>query len=69
MNKYQEIYYKNMTYNEITMARKTITISEETHRELVKVGVYGESMDDIIKKLLNHYKGESNITVKPSNVD
>ena len=51
-----------MTYNEIsTMARKTITISEETHRELVKLGVYGESMDGIIRKLIDHYRGKSNI--------
>ena len=48
-----------MSYNEITMARKTITINEETHRELVKLGVYGESMDDIIRKLINHYHGKS----------
>jgi predicted CopG family antitoxin len=45
------------------MARKTITINEETHRELVKLGVYGESMDDIIKKLINHYRGKSGISV------
>ena len=51
-----------MTYNEITMARKTITINEDTHKELVKLGVYGESMDDIIKKLINHYKGRSGIS-------
>ena len=62
MNIYNEIYYKNMTYNEITMARKTITINEDTHKELVKLGVYGESMDDIIKKLINHYKGKSGIS-------
>jgi predicted CopG family antitoxin len=62
MNIYNEIYYKNMTYNEITMARKTITINEDTHKELVKLGVYGESMDDIIKKLINHYKVKSGIS-------
>jgi predicted CopG family antitoxin len=55
-------------YNEI-MARKTITINEDTHRELVKLGVYGESMDGIIRKLIDHYYGKSNITIKPSNVD
>ena len=46
-------------YNE-TMARKTITIIEDTHKELVKLGVYGESMDGIIRKLIDHYKGKSN---------
>ena len=56
MNIYNEIYYKNMTYNEITMARKTITINEDTHKELVKLGVYGESMDDIIKRLIEFYQ-------------
>lgn len=55
-------------YNE-TMARKTITINEDTHKELVKLGVYGESMDGIIRKLIDHYKGKSNIKVKPTNVD
>ena len=45
-----------MTYNEITMARKTITINEDTHKELVKLGVYGESMDDIIKRLIEFYQ-------------
>jgi predicted CopG family antitoxin len=55
-------------YNE-TMARKTITINEDTHKELVKLGVYGESMDGIIRKLIDHYKGKSNIEVKPTNVD
>jgi len=43
--------------------RKTITINEETHRELVKLGIYGESMDDIIRKLINHYRGQSGISV------
>ena len=52
-----------MTYNEIAMARKTITINEDTHKELVKLGVYGESMDDIIKKLINHYRGKSGISI------
>ena len=51
-----------MTYNETTMTRKTITINEDTHKELVKLGVFGESMDDIIKKLINHYKGKSGIS-------
>ena len=46
------------------MARKTITINEDTHKELVKLGVYGESMDGIIRKLIDHYKGKSNMNDK-----
>ncbi len=34
---------------------KTIRVSDETHKELTKVGKYGDSMDDIIKKLLQTY--------------
>ncbi len=50
------MYYKNMFTNNTKMGRKTITINEDTHRELVKVGIYGESMDDIIKRLLDFYE-------------
>lgn len=35
---------------------KTLRISDETHRELTKIGSYEETMDDIIKKLLRHWK-------------
>lgn len=42
--------------NNMIMGRKTITINEDTHRELVKLGVYGESVDDIIKRLLDFYE-------------
>ena len=38
------------------MGRKTISISEDTHRELVKLGAHGESIDDIIKRLLDFYE-------------
>ncbi|HJU58688.1 MAG TPA: antitoxin VapB family protein [Nitrososphaeraceae archaeon] len=39
------------------MGRKTtISISEDTYRELVKLGGHGESMDDIIRKLLDFYE-------------
>ncbi len=44
---------------------KTLRISDETHRELMKIGSYEETMDDIIKKLLLHWK-ES--TVKNNHV-
>lgn len=43
------------SYNETTMARKTITINEDTHKQLVKLGVYGESMDGIIKRLIDYW--------------
>ena len=35
---------------------KTLRVSDQTHKELVKLGSYNESMDDIIKKLLESYK-------------
>ena len=35
---------------------KTLRISDETHRKLMKLGSYEETMDDIIKKLLRHWK-------------
>ena len=50
------MYYKNMFTNNTKIGRKTITENEDTHRELVKVGIYGESMDDIIKRLLDFYE-------------
>ena len=36
--------------------RKTVSISDETHKELVKLGVYGETIDDIIRKCIEAYK-------------
>ena len=36
--------------------RKTVSISDETHKELTKLGVYGETIDDIIKKCIEAYK-------------
>lgn len=38
------------------LARKTVSISEETHAELTKLGVYGETIDDIIRKCIEAYK-------------
>ena len=32
--------------------RKTVSISDDTHKELVKLGVYGETIDDIIRKCI-----------------
>jgi predicted CopG family antitoxin len=44
--------------------RKTIGISQETYKELVKVGGYDETMDDIISKCLQAYKREQARTKK-----
>ena len=33
-------------------------VTEETYRELVKVGGYGETMDHIIRKCVEAYKRE-----------
>ena len=61
-NNNDDEFYKNMftnnnnNNNRIMGRRKTITINEDTYRELVKVGVYGESMDYIIKRLLDFYE-------------
>jgi predicted CopG family antitoxin len=35
---------------------KTIRVEDDTHNELVKIGGYSETMDDIIKKLIEAYK-------------
>ncbi len=35
---------------------KTLRVSDQTHKELTKLGNYGDSMDDIIKKLVESYK-------------
>lgn len=35
---------------------KTLRVSEETHSELVKLGGYNDTMEDIIKRLLEHYQ-------------
>ena len=50
-----------MKSESITMVasnRKNISISDNTHAELNKIGVRGESFDDIIKKCIDAYKRE-----------
>ena len=37
---------------------KTIRVSDQTHKELTKLGNYGDSMDDIIKRIVEVYKKE-----------
>jgi predicted CopG family antitoxin len=43
-----------------TMAEKkrTIGVTEDTYRELAKIGGYNESMDHIIRRCLDAYKRE-----------
>lgn len=41
-----------------------IRISEELHEELSKIGHYGDSMGDIIKRLVEYYKDKSKETKK-----
>ncbi|HET9807008.1 MAG TPA: hypothetical protein VFP49_08880 [Nitrososphaeraceae archaeon] len=41
---------------QIVISRKTISISEENHSELTKLGVSGETIDDISKKMYGVYK-------------
>jgi predicted CopG family antitoxin len=40
----------------IDLKWKMIMIDEDLHTELTKIGKYGDSMGDIIRKLLEHYK-------------
>ena len=35
---------------------KTLRVSDQTHKELTGLGSYSDSMDDIIKKLIESYK-------------
>ena len=35
---------------------KTLRVRDDTHKELSELGVYGETMDDIIKKVVDFYK-------------
>jgi len=39
---------------------KTLNVEEETHRELKEIGDYDDTMDDIIRKLIDHYKEGKN---------
>jgi predicted CopG family antitoxin len=39
--------------------RTTITISKETYEKLRKLGVYGDSMDDVVNRVLQQVKEDS----------
>ncbi|CAN5376264.1 hypothetical protein BH18THE2_BH18THE2_25000 [soil metagenome] len=45
-----------MSTKTVVAGRKNISISDETHAELNKLGVRGESFDDIIRKCIEAYK-------------
>ena len=57
INRVRYIIY-DMTITTV-LNRKTVSISDETHKDLVKLGVYGETIDDIIKKCIEAYKREN----------
>ena len=40
----------------MTSGRKNINISEETHARLNRLGLRGESFDDIIRKCIDAYE-------------
>lgn len=40
----------------VGIARKNISISEDLHEKLNKIGLRGESFDDIIRKCYDAYK-------------
>ena len=46
------------TMNSMADKKRTIGVTEDTYRELVKVGGYGETMDHIIRKCVEAYKRE-----------
>ena len=43
---------------EMSDKRITIGVTEGTHRRLTRLGVYGDSMDDIISKCIDSYERE-----------
>jgi hypothetical protein len=58
-HKWQLIYSRCMSEAE-TMGEKkrTIGVTEDTYKELVKFGGYNESMDHIIRRCVEAYKRE-----------
>lgn len=47
-----------ITKSEISM--KMIRVKDETHEDLTKIGSYSETMDDIIKRLIENWKKSHN---------
>jgi predicted CopG family antitoxin len=47
-----------------TTKTKLIRVNEELHSELAKIGSYGDSMGDIIQKLLeSYYRNNNNVNI------
>jgi predicted CopG family antitoxin len=46
---------------------KTLKISDETHKELSKLGTLGETYEDVIKKLMKHWKKTHGISMESEN--
>ena len=44
-----------MTIITTTKKTKLIRVNEEVHTELTKIGTYGDSMNDIIEKMIQSY--------------
>jgi hypothetical protein len=45
----------------LLMARKNISISDTNHKRLSKLGQYGETMDDIIGRILDYWEKGHNM--------
>ena len=43
----------------LSLELKSLKVREETHSRLSKHGKYGESMDEIITKILDYYEGKA----------
>jgi len=48
----------------IDLKWKMIRIDEDLHKELSEIGHYGDSMGDIIRRLLEFYKDKSKGSIK-----
>jgi hypothetical protein len=50
------VYQRNILYHMEELVLKSLKVSDDTHKELTKLGTWGESMDDIIRRLIKSYK-------------
>ena len=50
-----------------TTKTKLIRVNKEIHNELIKIGTYGDSMSDIIQKLLESYQQNNKININTNN--
>jgi hypothetical protein len=42
--------------DDLIRVTKLIKVKDETHKELMKLGKYGDTMDGIINEILDYYK-------------